>query len=330
MSILSATAVREIIMKEILIKDPAFETLIRKKLKKETGEITREDMGKIDKFNGVIIVTSFPERVVLNELCDEIAAVSDISGIEYCENIQSLAVKAEVSDVYDSTVKEVIRKICRLKSLRYLRIIGSAIRNIEWISELPLLEELQMFNMQIIPPVFSKEPKRLKKLEISDSTLEGIEWICKVQSLEKIKLVNNNMPKALSFGGLPNLSELLLVSSSIEAIASFFDLPKLAWAALRLENISEINAVRSLTSLTGFAITTCHTIDLSPLSALKKLKSLHLGNNTAADFSILEELPELTELKICVHHLNELTPVVQMRKLNKIKYLNVTINAEGI
>ena len=310
-------------LKKIHIKDPAFETLVRKKLKKETGEITNEDMAKIEKFNGVIVITPFPENVVLNENHDEIAAVSDISGIEYCVNIQALSIKAETDNGCAELVPGVIENICRLKSLKHLFIKGDVIRHIEWLSELTSLETLQMFNMDIFEPKTLGELTRLIDILVADSKLEGIDWIYKAVKLKKLDLINVSIPEKLSFGGLKELS-YFNVSSNIRTI-SLYDLPKLERAAFWLEKADDISTIGKFTTLKSLAITACHKIDITPVLALKELKNLHIGKNTIDDFEVIQEISGLESLSITQNNISDLRPLLSLPKLKFLSLFNCVI-----
>jgi len=313
-------------MGEIFIKDPAFESLVRKKLKKETGAITYEDMAKIDKFNGRIVISPFPESVILDDYYGEdFGAAADISGIEHCVNIEALSIKAEISNGCAESEPILIENIIKLKSLKHLYIEGDAIKHIDWVSELPSLETLTMINMDI------REPKTLGKLPhlieiyVRDSKLDSTDWIYQAQNIKKLTLYDVSMPEELSLGGFKELRGFSVKNDNIRKI-TLYDLPKLEWAGVELENADDISTIDNLTTLTWLMLTARPKTDITPILALKELKRLDIGKNTIDNLTVIQQMPWLETLHITENTIDDLSPLLNMPNLKSVSLFQCVID----
>lgn len=313
-------------MEEIFIKDPAFEALVRKKLKKETGAITHEDMAKIDKFNGRIVISPFPEKVILDDYYGEdFGAAADISGIEHCVNMEVLSIKAEISNGCAESVAMLIENIIKLKSLKHLHIEGDAIKHIDWVSELPSLETLHMINMDIREPKTLGKLSRLIDIFVAESKLDGVDWIYKAEKLKNLTLSDVSMPEELSLGGLKELRHFSVKSDNIRKI-TLYDMPKLEWAGVKLEKVDNIRTIENLTTLTCLLLTADHKTDITPLLALKELKRLKIDKNTIDDLEVIQQMHWLEELNIWGNTISDLSPLLNMPNLKTVSLAHCIID----
>ena len=313
-------------MKEIFIKDPAFEALVRKKLKKETGVITHEDMAKIDKFNGRIVISPSPEKVILDDYYGEdFGAASDISGIEHCVNIEALSIKAEISNGCAESVAMLTENIVKLKSLKHLYIEGDAIKNIDWVSELPLLETLQMINMDIREPKTLGDLPHLIEIYVYGSKLDSADWIYKAQNIERLTLCDVSMPEELSLSGFKELRHFSVKSDNVRKIM-FYDMPKLGSAVVEVENADDISTIDNLTTLTWIKLTAHPKTDITPILALKELGRLMLGKNTIDYLTVIQQMYWLEKIEIWENTIDDLSPLLNMPNLKSLALFKCVIN----
>lgn len=313
-------------MEEIFIKDPAFDSLVRKKLKKETGAITYEDMAKIDKFNGRIVISPFPEKVILDDYYGEdFGAASDISGIEHCVNIEVLSIKAETANGCAESVTMLIENIVKLKSLKHLHIEGDAIKNIDWVSELPSLETLQMINMDIREPKTLGDLPHLIEIYVCGSKLDSADWIYKARNIEKLTLCDVSLPEELSLGGFKELRHFSVKSDNVRKIM-FYDMPKLGSAVVEVENADDISTIDNLTTLTWIKLTAHPKTDTTPILALKELGRLMLGKNTIDYLTVIQQMHWLEELNIWGNTISDLSPLLNMPNLKNVSLAHCIID----
>lgn len=175
---------------------------------------------------------------------------------------------------------------------------SSSIRDIENISELDGLEELNISNTFVVDLSPLEKQSKLKKLDISWNSIDN---------LSHIKLLNT-------------LEELYIYSTDVKDIKILKELSNLKKLNCFNINIEDISVLENLTQLEELNLSYTKVINIKPISKLKNLKSLRLDGLKLKDFSALKNLEKLEFISIKGAHVD----ASEIQKLNSL-FKNCTI-----
>ncbi|MFC1874855.1 redoxin domain-containing protein [Chloroflexota bacterium] len=238
-----------------LIPDANLEAAIREAINKPEGSIYTSDLE-------AITILEAKER-----------GISDLTGLEYCINLQGLNLDANnISD------------ISPLAELTNLVEVTFADNNISDISPLAGLSNLRWLN--------------LDANNISDlSPLAGL------TNLEWLGLGSNNISGISPLAGLSNLRWLNSEANNISDISPLSDLINLVDIDLSFNNISDISSLAGLNQLEFLYLTDNNINDISPLvenSGLSQGDLVSLWNNPLSTESVNVYIPQLEQRGIDV------------------------------
>ena len=181
----------------VTFSDLQFETLIREILSIPTGDIMKSDMMTIDELSGI-------ER-----------EISDISGIEYCENITYLRIRNNnISDI--SPIADLIK-------LDYLNIRNNQITNLDALENLTNLTFLNFDSNQITDISILSNLVKLNTLWGAYNQYEDIASLKNLTNLIKLgiedNLISDILPlvqnQGIGLGDLVRLNDNPLSNTSL-------------------------------------------------------------------------------------------------------------------
>ncbi len=243
-----------------------------------------------------------------------------------------------------------------LPSLRVLRITNAddtTLGDLTRLSELPLLEELQISpaagvtDLGPLGDLPNLTRLSLKGMQARDAsvlaTAPNLRWltfdyapnldIATLAGLDQVRSLRfMNMPFAgvsdsemdlTGVGDMADLAELDVDYSFLTDLSPLATATQLTRLTLDRNQISDVSPLAALTSLEALNLAQNDVVDVSPLRSLTKLTSLDLGWNDVADVSALAGMTELTTLTL---NMNEITDVAPLSGLTNVEELQLWNN----
>ncbi|CAL6063544.1 leucine-rich_repeat domain-containing protein [Hexamita inflata] len=238
-------------------------------------------------------------------------------------------------------------------SLTKLSMRQCCLKNIDQITSLINLEDLDLRGNKCIDPNPLFKLTSLKKLDISQCNLKQIDQIGSLTNLEVLDISNNYLLKIHSMRFLVNLKELNISSNNNIDIAPLKNLVGLIHLYLHNCGLTQFSALKKLinlrnitlfnnyqnnslyslnTDITSFKylvglitinLDSCKLKKLSALKPLINLQELYLSHNSEIIITELQYLKNLTHLTLqeC-----KLVSVYVLRPLVNLKTLNIASN----
>ena len=214
------------------------------------------------------------EMLELTELNPWAAGITDLTGIEYALNLNTL--QLDINQISDITP---------LAGLTQLTVL---FLNDNLISDPNALAGLT----------------NLKELYLNDNQISDILPLSSLIDLEKLYLNYNQISDPNALAGLTKLTELHLSNNllgNIEVAAQLTDLTELH---LNFNQISDITALKDPNKLTRLGLNNNQITDIEPLEHLSLLTILQMNNNHIEDISPLAQLMNLGEIYFLNNPLN--------------------------
>jgi Leucine-rich repeat (LRR) protein len=225
----------------VLFPDPNLEAAIREAINKPEGAIYASDLEE------------------LKGLDASDREIRDITGLEYCTNLQMLGLFGnQISD---------ISSLSGLTNLQYLILESNPITDISPLAGLTNLQELYLSQLTGISP-----PEKYLQYQIPDENkISDVSPLAGLTNLQNLKLGANLITDISPLAGLTNLQELYLAENQI----------------------SDVSPLAGLTNLQKLSLFSNQITDISPLAGLTNLQVLDLAENQISDFSPLAGLTNL-------------------------------------
>lgn len=150
----------------------------------------------------------------------------------------------------------------------------SKISDVQGLSKLTSLEELNLINNQITEIEGLESLINLKKLYLDSNQISKIEGLKKLVNLEVLSLSNNNINVIGGIKGLRNLKQLFINNNDID----------------------QLDGLGELVGLQGLWVEKNRISEIKNLDNLVKLESLNLGHNPIKEIKGLEKLSKLNDL----------------------------------
>ncbi len=332
---LSDTGDRE---QESAFPDERLESVIRRTIGKNTGELTAADLG----------ATSF------TNLTARAANIHDTRGLESCTNLAKL-------DLSGNRIDD-LSPLRGLSRLRELRMDGNPITNLQPLSGLTNLTALAMRKCLIadISPLenctritellldenrindifviqgmqsltkasFSKNRihqipilkglPELKSLSLSWNRLTGAEGLCELKSLERLGIADNAIPDLSPLRKLKRLKGLWAARNRFPTLTGLEDAHELENLGLEQNGLIDISALKNHKQLQSIVIYGNKLSDLSPLSGLTALRHLDAGGNRISDLSPLASCTKLSDLRLWANPVSRLDPLAKLPQLVRL------------
>lgn len=173
----------------VTFPDANFETLIREVLDKPTGDILNTDL------------------VPIKELIGNERGIADISGVEYCTNLEKL-------ELMENSISD-INKLSNLIKLTELNLYKNQIIDISPISGLTNLTNVRFNTNQISKISALSNLTNLSELYIGDNQISNISALTNLTSLTKLYLYDNQIIDISALTNLLNLVKIYLRGNQI-------------------------------------------------------------------------------------------------------------------
>ena len=172
----------------------------------------------------------------------------------------------------------------------------------------------------------------LRHLHVYKNDLDDLSGLSELEHLTSLHLADNNIEDISGLTGLMQLYRIVLTGNRIEDITPLANLSKLGWLTLSCNDIHQIDAVASLSNLNTLHLDHLPAKNLDALASLRNLRWLHFSYMEIDDLSFIYDLPnpggfwlnylnaESIDLTPIAHHKN--LGVLQIRQ-NKAKLLNL-------
>ncbi len=211
----------------------------------------------------------------LNWWYREDEAVTDLTGLEYATNLQTLHLRLnQISD---------ISVLSALSDLETLDLSQNCISDISPLSGLVNLTYLNLHGNQI-------------------TDISALSGLTKIETLS-VRL--NRLTDISALSGMALLRELDLSLTWVADISPLSGLTELSTAHLEANEIRDISPLSGATNLNVLGLSDNCISDISPLSGLHNLTELDLNGNQISDVSPLCGLTSLSDLDLRNNWLNE-------------------------
>ena len=229
------------------------------------------------------------------------ANISDLTGLEYATNLQTL----DLGSVWWRPSNEYVN--------------SNAISDFSALLSLTSLTSLDLSNNNISDISVLSGLTSLTSLDLSNNNISDFSPLSSLTSLTRLGLSGNDISNLSAFvsaiSGLTSLTSLVLYNTSISDISALSDLTSLIGLNLGGNNISEISVLSGLTSLTWLGLWDNSISDISALSSLTNLTSLYLSNNNISDISVLSSLTSLTDLHLSNNNISDISALSSLTSL---------------
>ena len=279
-----------------------------------------------------------------NEQIDSVVGIDKFSGLEdlriYNPNFTDAAPIAALTQLewldisYGQSVFSDLAPLKTLSNLKYLRLAGSPVQNLDALRSLQRLEELNINSIQASDVSVVLELPRLRRLEICRlplnatpdfKTLDGLEYLrfCGYNflaledfvtklpaSIRELDLHQNGIQETTAFNNLKKLEDLRLDHNNI-SLVELNDLPELRSLSLWENPIAEFKVV-STPKLNSIWAGRNNLTGLSSLSNLTSLQYIRLSENQIEDLTPLRELLNLGHLELQDNIITDVSPLAEL------------------
>jgi hypothetical protein len=223
----------------VTFPDPGLDAETRAAIGKPTGDILESDL------------------VGLTALDASERAISDLTGIEHCVDLQ------------------------------YLWLWGNQISDLAPLAALTALKELYIWGNQIsgLSPLAGLT--QLTSLNLGGNQISELAPLAGLTALARLELWSNQISDLSSLAGLSGLAILYLWTNQIRDLSPLAGLTALTDLDLDQNQISDLSPLAGMTALTYLSLWTNQIRDLSPLAGLTALRLLYLHNNQISDIGPL-------------------------------------------
>ena len=258
--------------------DAGLEAAIRGALNKPTGDIYKSELETL---------------TVLN--ADNLN-ISDLTGLEYCINLQGL-------NLWNNMIAD-ISPLSGLTNLHSLALIQNQIINISPLSGLT----------------------NLNTLDLRYNLIEDISALSGLNNLTQLILDANQISDIPDLSGLTNLQQLYLNFNQITDISALSGLNNLNTLQINSNQVSNISALSGLHNLGHLLLYMNQITDISALSGLTNLGVLGLDGNKVTDISAVSGLTNLSQLNLYGNNVTDISPLVANSGFNSGDWVDIRNN----
>jgi Leucine-rich repeat (LRR) protein len=299
--------------------DPNLEAEIREGLGIPTTPLTAADL------------------LLLTNLHISYGDISDLEGIQYCENLTWLDIS--IYDFSNSNSLD-ISPLSGLTNLTDLSLYYYNIIDISPLSDLTNLTSLNLSSDQITDITPLSGLINLTSLRLSYNQISDISPLSGLINLTTLRLNNNQISDIsplsglinltnLGFSsdqivdlsplaGLTNLTNLDLSYSQIVDISMLSNLVNLTYLRLNYNQISDVSALSDMTNLTSLGLSSNQISDISPLSALTNLRDLYISHNQIIDINPLSDLTNMSKLYLSKNQIIDISSLSGLTNMSQL------------
>ncbi len=284
---------------KLLIPDPVLKQAIAEELKISGREITLDD------------VTQLKELRIDGEKKTEEEQVHDLTGLEYCVNLEVLRMRyGQIEDLTPlkdltklieiSIYKNKVSDLSPLQDLRNLKTLGLGYNKITDISPLKGLTKLTL-------------------LWLCGNKVEDIGVLRNLIQMRSLHLCEDDAAKDLSpLQTLTQMDELSLYKCGITDLSIIGHMTELTKLDIHVNQIEDLTPLGAMTNLKELNLTGNLVKDISPLEKLGHLTSLEMSGNQVEDISVLKGMKDMESLDLSNNFITDISPLMDMGKLTEL------------
>lgn len=227
--------------------------------------------------------------------CDD-PNITSLEGIQQLVNLKLLDMGEQGTKIDD------LMPVRNLKNLQRLEIPNSEIKNIEYLTRLPMLNTLNLRGNHITDLTYLPYMYPLNQLDLS---YQGPDYI---RDITPMAYMSNSM-QTLSLQGNK--------ISDISALANF---RALKYLSIRDNRITSIAALDNMTILSGLDMTINLITDLSPLTNNTMLNIIKADHNLITSIEPLRNLPKLAQISFKHNYITDISPVSEMSFMKSMAF----------
>ena len=227
--------------------------------------------------------------------CDD-PNITSLEGIQQLVNLKLLDMGEKGTKIDD------LMPVRNLKNLQRLEIPNSEIKNIEYLTRLPMLNTLNLRGNHITDLTYLPYMYPLNQLDLS---YQGPDYI---RDITPMAYMSNSM-QTLSLQGNK--------ISDISALANF---RALKYLSIRDNRITSIAALDNMTILSGLDMTINLITDLSPLTNNTMLNIIKADHNLITSIEPLRNLPKLAQISFKHNYITDISPVSEMSFMKSMAF----------
>ena len=227
--------------------------------------------------------------------CDD-PNITSLEGVQQLVNLKLLDMGEKGTKIDD------LMPVRNLKNLQRLEIPNSQIKNIEYLTRLPMLNTLNLSGNQVTDLTYLPYMYPLYQLDLS---YQGPDYI---RDITPLRYMSNSM-QTLSLQGNK--------ISDISALANF---RALKYLSIRDNRITSIAALDNMTILSGLDMTINLITDLSPLANNTMLNIIKADHNLITSLESLRYLPKLAQVSFKHNYITDISPVSEMSFMKSMAF----------
>ena len=289
------------------------------------------------------------EMSALTRLYAPNKGISDLTGLEFATNLQTLNLGSEsvyipalfVSGYVNSNAISDFSALSSLTNLTWLDLDSSGISDpsalVSAISGLPNLQTLELSNNSISDisalssltnltslnlggVVYSWSSSGEVTLRLDNNAISDVSPLSSLTNLQSLNLSGNDISDFSPLSSLTNLTDLTLIKTTISNhLSSLSSLTGLTHLNLGGNTLLDLSFLSSLTSLTSLNLFVTTISDVSALSGLPNLQKLDISYNSVSDISALSSLTSLTWLELGSNSISDISSLSNLTNLTSLR-----------
>jgi|GEM_PF-1997783 len=278
--------------------DPGLEAKIRESLGGFTGDLT------IEKLKEVTYLQAYS------------AGISDLTGIQYCTNLQS-------AGFCDNNIVDV----SLLKGLQYLWAVDISRNPITVIPD-SIFQNITSFNCGysgITDFSFLQAMTNLTTLYMDGITIDNPSFLQNLRGLNILSLINCGISDISFCRELPSLNMLMISDNNISDLSAISNLSLLTSFDGSRNPVANIPDLTNLINLNQLVLNGLHITDISFLKKIPQIESLYIGSNDISDILPLMSLPGLINLEIAYNPVENVNVVSNLKNLQMLFISDIKI-----
>lgn len=176
----------------------------------------------------------------------------------------------------------------------------------------------------------SKKIGKLEELSIWDDNILDPEPILKFPSLKKLYISETSITDFAFLEKINNLEKLDLSKRNISDLDPLKNLTKLKHLQLARTNISDISKLKNLTQLQDLCLYKTAISNIDALSNCTQLVDLTLSDTQIKDLSVLPQLENIYEISISRTKVTSLTPLYRFKNMKTLRMQGTPIDLKEI
>ncbi|MAE19559.1 hypothetical protein CMK12_11620 [Candidatus Poribacteria bacterium] len=257
----------------ILFKDANLEKAIRDALGIPIELLKKEDLEKLEELD--VQQVKLPDS----------KKIRDLSGLEYCQNLEKLVVTGTlISD---------LTPLANSKKLTVL-VVSDKISDVSPLANLTNLKHLGIYDNQISDISALAGLTKLTKLDFGLNEISDISVLANLTNLTELELERNPVNNISVLANLVNLSRLQLGRTQSNNISALANLTNLSLLRLFGNEIVDLSPLTNLTNLLSLRLSENQIIDIKPLIENTGIAGrIYLKNNPLNNIALTSYIPAL-------------------------------------